>query len=135
MGIQQGQIDMLTSSSLVTVTQCPKNRHGCIHPAHQIYDCNPDFHRLTLWFSGDAHDSAHSLDHKIVSRVFGIRTRLSEAGHRTVDQFRQLGMEAFIIQPVLLKSPDFKILDQDIRSGSKFFQKFLSFGFSEIDGQ
>lgn len=80
--IEQAHVDMLSSAAAVALMQGAKDSNGCIHARHHVRNGYATFlgtaTRPAIALSRYAHQTAHRLNHKIVSRPLTIGARLSK---------------------------------------------------------
>src|SRR5690606_34561795 len=91
--VEHSDVDFapLTSDGPIVQGRIDADRRveACCH----IADRHPDARRLPARLTGDAHDAAHGLHDHVVSRPFGMRTRMPETGAGGVDESWILGVQ------------------------------------------
>ncbi|MNG00784.1 hypothetical protein D3C84_837330 [compost metagenome] len=116
--IQQRHIDMLAATVMIPMRKRCENRHGRVKPGQNVRQRHADFHRpgtiITFWSPRQTHQAAQALDHEVITRALGVRTRLTKSGDRAVDQIRIGLFERLIIQSISRQTTDLEVLDQDV---------------------
>src|SRR5207253_5606164 len=68
-----------------------------LHDALPIYDGGADLHRagarLAVHMAGNAHQTAHRLEDRIIAGARRVRPGLAEAGHRAIDDAGIVGAD------------------------------------------
>ncbi|MNH30069.1 hypothetical protein D3C78_1406030 [compost metagenome] len=102
--IQHGQVDVLTFTCAIAVSECGQNRYGGIHAGHDIDNRNTDFLRAAarkiISLPCHAHQTAHGLNHEIVCGIVTLRACLTETGDGAVNDIGFDGLEVFITKAV-----------------------------------
>ena len=109
-----------------------QNRGRGIDPGEQVGHRHADAMRLALGRASDRHQPGHALDDVVVSGAVRIRPILPEAGDRTIDQPREIGLQAGVIQPVFPEATDLEVLDHHIGAGQQGADLGLPLGRGEI---
>src|SRR3546814_5482407 len=76
--IEQGQVYQLAAPATLTGKQGRQYSLDRIHARYQVGDRHPKLHGISRLFACDRHQPALGLDHKIVARLAGPRTRSEE---------------------------------------------------------
>ena len=100
--VQHCEIDVVAMPGLGATRQGRKHANGCVHAGHDVDNWHADLlwsaARQAVAFAGDAHQSAHGLDHEIIGGGLALRTRLSKASDRAINDFRVNCLQAIIVQ-------------------------------------
>src|SRR5437763_16538155 len=73
----------------LAMIKCRENADRGVHAGHVVDDAGPDLHGagtgLAVHVTGDAHQSAHRLEDRVVTGARRVRAGLAEAGYRAID--------------------------------------------------
>src|SRR5437763_17061009 len=73
----------------LAMIKCRENADRGVHAGHVVDDAGPDLHGagagLAVHVTGDAHQSAHRLEDRVVTGARRVRASLAEAGYRAND--------------------------------------------------
>ncbi|MNZ98170.1 hypothetical protein D3C78_1174470 [compost metagenome] len=123
-GIQQGDIDVLSRRAIdITGIERGLDGIGRVLARQDVGQAGASFHRPTAGYvirqAGNAHQAAHGLEDRVVTRPRRIGPGLAEARQRTVDQARIHLAQAGIVQAVALEIADLVVLQQHIAARSQ----------------
>jgi len=79
------------------------------------------------------HHPGGGLDQQVVAGPLGIGTVLAEAGDRAIDEPGVDGLQARVVQAVLLQPADLEVLHQDVAVGCHAANQRLAFGLGHVD--
>src|SRR5207253_4294243 len=109
-----------------------------LHDALPIYDGGADLHRagarLAVHMAGNAHQTAHRLEDRIIAGARRVRPGLAEAGHRTIDDAGIDGADLFVVEAVALEIADLVVLHEDVAGFGELADDRLAFGLGDVDG-
>ena len=80
-----------------------------------------------------AEKAAHSLANRVIPRAIPVRAGVSEAGNRTVDNFRIQFPDRLVSQTALGQSTGAEVLDKHIRSSEKSQQDIPAFILTNVE--
>src|ERR1700712_1838484 len=90
----------------LAMKQRGENADRGVYAGHVVDDGGADLHRplarLAVDVPGDAHQTAHRLQDRVVTGARRIRPSLPEPGHRAIDDAGVDRLNRLIIQPVAL---------------------------------
>ena len=132
-GIDQGGIDIAAAAGLFPPRQRREDADGRIDAGEQIRNRRAGAHRFAVGIAGQVHHPAHALGHEIVAGALCIRTGLTEARHRAIDQPRVVRREALIVETEFGEPADLEIFDQHVRARRKLAHDAASFLALEVE--
>lgn len=104
----KGKIYVLSLSSASPILKRGKHRDYRVHLYEQIRNRGSQFDgahlRHSVWKSGDAHETAHRLNHEVVAGAILIWAILTESCDRAVDQAGVQLAKIFVSKPVFGQS-------------------------------
>lgn len=104
----KGKIYVLSLSSASPMLKRGKHRDYRVHLCEQIRNRGSHFDgahlRHSVWKSGDAHETAHRLNHEVVAGAILIWAILTESCDRAVDQAEVQFAKIFVSKPVFGQS-------------------------------
>ena len=133
-GVQHRDVDVLALAGQMPVADRGEDRDRRVHSGHEVGDRDAHLHRLTVRRSGDAHDPAHRLDEGVVGGPRRVGSGMAEAGHRAVDERREIVLEVAVPEPVLRKGAGLEVLRQDVASRDEPAGDRLPLRVAEVEG-
>src|SRR6185503_9669742 len=114
------------------------NRDGRVHARDDVGDRDTRSLRAAarraVGLAGNAHHSAHALDHEVIAGPLAVRTGLAESGDRAVDQARMHAVEIVIAQAVTRQVAVLVVFDKDIAFAGERTDKRLAGRLGHVDG-
>jgi hypothetical protein len=111
---------------------------GGVEAGDEIGDGDAHFHRLgtrrPIGLTRDAHEPAHALNEIVVARFVLVRTVMTEARQRAIDEARILRRQGIVIEAVAGERAGLEVLDDDMGAPCQPFDERRPFGLREIDG-
>src|SRR5437868_5346883 len=84
--------------------------------------------------AGDAHQTAHRLEDRVVAGARRVRPGLAEAGHRAIDDAGIDGADGLVIEAVSPEIADLVVFHEDVAGFGELANDRLPFGLGDIDG-
>ena len=91
-------------------------------------------HRMTAFFTGDAHDAAHSLNNYVISGFFGVGARTAEAGAGCIDQAGVDFFQDIPAQTEFFHGAGAVVFYNYVSLFNHFFEDFAMFRILEVQG-
>ncbi len=113
-----------------------QHRHGAEHPGDDVADRDAHLGRpaaLVVGRAGDAHESAHGLDHEVVARAVGGGPRRAVAGDREVDERRVQLAQDVVIEAEAGEATRPEVLDEDVAAGQQAAQHLGTVGLVQVE--
>ena len=136
--VEQGGVDMLAQAGAVAFLQRGQDADGGVQAGEDVGQRHAHLLRAGAGFvighAGDAHQPAHGLDQEVVAGARGVGAALAEASDGAVDQARVDGVEAGVVQAVLLQAAGLEVFQHDVGFGRELLQLLLAFGAGHVDG-
>ncbi|MNX81153.1 hypothetical protein D3C86_1128320 [compost metagenome] len=136
--VQQADVQGQPLPGLVTLAQGGQHGGRGVHAGHQVHHRDPGAQgaraRRAVRLAGVAHESAHALEHVVVSGLAGHGAGLAVAGDGQVDQAGIDAGKRVVVQPIFAQAAGLVVFDQDVRIGHQFAHASGAVFGGEIDG-
>ena len=136
--VQQRHVDVLALTALLAPSQCRQHSVGGIQAGQDVGQRHAHFHGTSARFSirpaGDAHQPAQPLDQEIIAGAWRIGAILPEAGDGAIHQPRIDGLQAVVVQSVLLQATQLEVLQHHVGLRRQPTHDVLTFRLGDIDG-
>src|SRR5262249_2461243 len=131
--VEQRRVDEAAAFGLLALGKPGEDADDGIDPGKNVGDRHAGAGRLAIGRPGYIHDAAHALRHQVVAGARRIRSGLTEAGDRAIDEPRVHLGEALVVEAKFGETSDLEILDQNVRALGELAYDGLSLGAFEID--
>src|SRR5215467_12634811 len=133
MGIKHPDVDLLSLSGGIAMTQRRQYPDAAIKPCEQIRERNSDLLGLAIRLPGQTHDPAHRLDQTVITGPRRVRSGLPEAGDRTVDQPGKSPVKLIIAETIFRQRADLEVLDENVALGDQPQRDLLAFRLGDVE--
>ena len=135
--VQQRHVDVLALTALLAPGQRRQHGIGGIQAGQDVGQRHAHFHGASTRFSirpaSDAHQPAQPLNQEIIAGAWRIGTILPETGNGAIHQPRIDGLQAVVVQSVLLQATQLEVLQYHVGLRCQPTHDVLAFRMSDID--
>jgi hypothetical protein len=113
-GFEEGDVNHLSHARRLTGVQGRYDRGRRVEGRRYVSNWEAHTQRRAVLFARHIHDPAHGLNHRVVGLEVSVRTSLSEAGDRAINELRVTGADLLVGEAEPLHSSRAEILDEDV---------------------
>ena len=133
LAIEHGEIDMAAAPGLGPSGQRRQQADHHPQPGAQVGHRQTGLDGSATLLAGEAHQSAHGLEHRVIALARGIRPALAKAGAGQIHQARTQRRQRRIVQPIAPERADREVLQQHIGLLRQLTDQRLAGGFAQVD--
>ena len=124
---------MLAVAAALGMHHRRQNGGGGVGTGQHIHKRHTDLHRHTIGLAGHAHQTAHTLNHEIISGAVRVWPMHAKPGNRTIDKPRIDGLEGRIIKTVFGQPAHLEIFYQNVGFCCQLAQDSAAFRGCDVD--
>ena len=138
-GIEQGDVDVLTTTRAVASLDGRENANGGVQPGEHVGNRDHHLYRAAagaavfhISMAVDRHQAPLGLAEQIVAGTLCVRAVLTVGGDRAVDQLRIHPGQRLIVEPVALQVAELVVLHQDVALRGQLAQQRLTLRLRDV---